>query len=329
MTKWKKRAVRLLSPLPACLIAFATPQAHSTESYPSKPISLVLPFAAGNGADISLRNIATRLSQALGQQVIVQNRPGAGGVGAINQVAAMPADGYTLLLAGVGMPISQALFKPSPYDMMASFVPIVTTIAADVVIVAKAGSQYKSLDDFIRVAGEKKKNLMVGISLLGSSQHMAAELFKLRTNVDYTIVPYRTAAFLTSALIAGDIDIGFEFTSPILPMIQDDRLHVLGISSPERLPLLKDVPTVMESGVSDYTVQAWGMLVAPKGTPDNIVNLLNTEIRKVLRDPELIQQIESGGTQVIGDTPEQAAHLMQSEIERWKDLVSAANLSVQ
>lgn len=302
---------------------------HAADAYPSRPISLILPFSAGNGADISSRRLAAPLSQALGQQIVVENRPGAGGVGAVKQAAAAPADGYTLFLAGAGMPISQALFTPPPYDMLKSFVPVSSISSNDVALLVKKDSAYRTLADFIQAARDKKKGLMVGISQLGTTQHMAAELFKLRTGTAFTIVPFRRAAVLTTALMAGDIDLAFEFVSPTLAMLNSGQLRALAIGGAERSPALPQGPTASEQGVPDYTVASWGMVVAPVGTPEPIVAHLNTEIQKVLRDPEFVRQFQENGLRVLGDTPKQAQEMMASEIARWKEVIGAAGISLK
>ncbi|MPS28420.1 MAG: tripartite tricarboxylate transporter substrate binding protein [Alcaligenaceae bacterium] len=303
--------------------------AHAADAYPSRTISLVLPFSAGNGADIYTRRLAVPLSQALGQQIVIENRPGAGGVGAVKLVAAAPPDGYTLLLAGAGMPISQALFTPPPYDMLKSFVPVSSISGNDVVLLVKSTSAYTKLNDFIQAAREKKKGLMIGISQLGTTQHMAAELFKLRTGTDFTIVPFRTAAMLTTALMAGDVDLAFEFVAPTLSMMNNGQLRALAIGAAKRSPILPQVPTATEQGVPDYAVASWGMVVAPAGTPESIVARLNTEIQKVLQDPQFIRQIQESGARVLGESPQEARQMMASEVARWKEVIGAAGISLK
>ncbi|WP_161567774.1 tripartite tricarboxylate transporter substrate binding protein [Pigmentiphaga sp. H8] len=311
------------------IVAWTPPAARAADIYPSKPISLILPFGAGNGSDLSSRRLATQLGKILGQQIVVENRPGAGGVGAVKQVTSAPADGYTLMLAGAGMPISQALFNPPPYDMLKSFVPVSAISSNDVAFLVKASSRYATLDDFIREAKERKKGLMVGVSLLGTTQHMAAELFKLHTHTDFTIVPFRTASMLTTALVGENIDLAFEFVAPTLPMLNSGQLRALAVSSAQRSPVLPQVPTVAEQGIPDYAVSSWGMIVAPVNTPAPIVKRLNTEIQNVLQDPEFIRQLQGSGTRVLGGTTDQARQLMESEIVRWKKVIDTAGIALQ
>lgn len=227
------------------------------------------------------------------------------------------------------MPISQALFTPPPYDMLKSFVPVSSISGNDVVLLVKSTSAYTKLNDFIQAAREKKKGLMIGISQLGTTQHMAAELFKLRTGTDFTIVPFRTAAMLTTALMAGDVDLAFEFVAPTLSMMNNGQLRALAIGAAKRSPILPQVPTATEQGVPDYAVASWGMVVAPAGTPESIVARLNTEIQKVLQDPQFIRQIQESGARVLGESPQEARQMMASEVARWKEVIGAAGISLK
>lgn len=298
--------------------------------YPSRPITLVVPYGAGNTADVQGRFVAQQLSTLLGQSVIVDNRPGAGGVGAINQVVAAAPDGYTLLLAGASSAISQSLFKPAPFDMLKSFVPVSMLSATDVLILVRKESKLQKLDDFVREAQEKKGAMMVGVSLLGTTQHLSAELFKLSAKANFTIVPYKTASAVSTALLAGEIDVAFELVTPMIGMLQSDRVRALAIGSAKRSELFPAVPTVAELlGLPSFNVTAWGMVVAPAHTPDAIVQRLNRDIQRVLSQPEVVQKFKDAGQRVLGGTAAQARDLLAGEITRWGNVIAEAKVSLK
>lgn len=304
----------------------ASAQSHS---YPTKPLTLVLAFGPGNAADTIGRLVAQYLSGFLGQQVIIENRPGAGGVGAVKMVAGAKPDGHTLLYIGAGVAISQALFKPQPYDMLQSFAPVCTVSSNDVLLLVRQDSRFARIQDFIRETREKKGDLMVGVSLLGTTQHLSAELLKLRAKVDFTIVPFKTASAVTTALSAGDIDLAFEFVPPALPLIRSGQLRALAIANARRSEVLPDVPTVAEQGVSGFNVSSWGMFVAPAQTPGLVVQRLNQEVLRALRQPEVVKRFTEMGIRAPGGTPVQARDLMASEIARWANVIDESKISLK
>lgn len=326
----KRDILKAASSLPLACWGIAPPAAHAQgRTYPTKPVTLVVAFGPGNAADTIGRLIAHHVSGFLGQQVIIENRPGAGGVGAVKQVAGAKPDGHTLLYIGAGVAISQALFKPQPYDMLESFAPVCTVSSNDVLLLVRKDSRFTKLDDFIREAREKKGALMVGVSLLGTTQHLCAELFKLRTKVDFTIVPFKTASAVTTALSAGDIDLAFEFVPPALALVRSGQLRGLAIANAKRSESLPDVPTAIEQGVADFNVASWGMFVAPAQTPAPVVQRLNHEIRRALKQPEVAARLAEMGVRIPGGTPAQAQELMASEITRWAQVVQESNISLK
>ncbi|HSV81645.1 MAG TPA: tripartite tricarboxylate transporter substrate-binding protein [Ramlibacter sp.] len=299
------------------------------QSYPSRPITIVVPFGAGNASDALVRLVAKSLVTSLGQPVVIENRPGAGGVGGTRQVASASPDGYTLLYTGTGATISQSLFKPAPYDMMRDFAPISAVSNNDVLILVRGKSPLRSLDDFVRQAKEAGKGLMVGVSLLGTTQHLAAELFKLRTRTDFTLVPFRSAAALINGLIAGDVQAAFEFVPPALATVRSGQLRALAVSSAKRSDALPQVPTATELGIPDFNVSSWGMFVAPAGTPDAVVQLLNRHLVRAITDPEVAKRLRETGTRPTGSTVAQARELVASEVLRWADVIATAKIALQ
>lgn len=326
----KRSLLKALGTVPAAYLC-AHPVATFAQArpYPVRPITLVLPVGPGNTADMAGRLIAQRLGALLGQSVIVENRPGAGGVGAVKLVAGAAPDGYTLLQSGTGMAISQSLFKPPPYDMLKSFVPVSMLTATDVLILVRADSKLRKLSDFIREAKDKKGGLMIGVSLLGTTQHLSAELLKLKASIDYTIVPFKSASALNAALLAGDIDAEFELVSAMLGLLKAGQVRALAIGSASRSELLPDVPTVAELGHPAFDVMASGMIVAPAKTPDAIVQRLNHEVQRVLAQPDVAQQLKDFGQRVQGGSPAQAHDALEGEIVKWGNVVRDAKISLQ
>jgi tripartite-type tricarboxylate transporter receptor subunit TctC len=306
-----------------------TPLAARALDYPTKPVTLVVPFGPGNAADTIGRLIALHMGNTLGQQVIVENRPGAGGVGAVKMVAAAKPDGHTLLYIGAGVAISQGLFKPQPYDMLASFAPVSIASSNDVLLLVRKDSKLTQLEDFIRIAREKKGQCMVGVSLLGTSQHLCAELFKQRAQVDFTIVPFKTAAAVATGLAAGDIDLAFEFVPPTLPLVKSGQLRALAIANAKRSEVLPDVPTIAEQGLPGFNVASWGMIVAPKNTPDAVVQRLNREVQRTLDQPDVAKRLADIGVRAPGGTSAQAYELLSGEITRWRNLIQEAKISLK
>ncbi len=300
------------------------------KEFPTKPITLVVPFGAGNIADLLARTIANSLSKDLGQQVIVENRPGAAAIGAIRQVSGAAADGYTLIYIGVGMAISQSLFRKAPYDIEKSFVPISTISSNDVLLLTSKKSKLKSLDDVVREAKAKGDRFTVGISLIGTLQHLTAELFKADAKLDYAIVPFKTGANLNAALQSGDIDVAFEYLQPMYGLITDGGLNALAIGNgSHRSTRLPDVPTFTELGHPGVKVASWGAILAPANTPDAVVARLNKGIQNVLNNPEIRSNLESNGSRMLGGTPAQAREFIAAEVIKWRKVIQDAKLELQ
>lgn len=304
--------------------------AAASTTFPVKPVTLIVPFAAGNVADGLARILANSLSGDLGQQVVVENRPGAAGIGAIRHVASAAADGYTLVYIGIGTAISQSLFSTPPYNVEKSFVPVSMFTSNDVLLLTGKNSQLKSVQDVIQEAKAKGDRFTVGVSLIGTLQHLTAELFKSTEGLDYTVIPFKTAANLNSALQRGDIDIVFEYMQPVYGLIESGDLNALAIGNgKQRTPRLPDVPTFTEVGVPGVQVASWGAILAPANTPDAVVQRLNQGIQNVLNNPETKAQLESNGSRILGGTPEEAKEFISSEIVRWGKVIHDAKIQLQ
>lgn len=312
----------------ATVLAAACPAAEA-QTYPTKPIRLVLPFGPGGVADISARLVAQKMSDALGQQVFVDNKPSAGGIVAAQVVLSQPADGYNLLLLNNGTAISASLFKKLPYDTVKDFAPISAMGFFPVLILVDKSSPMKDLKDFIAAAKAKPGTINAGAVNIGSTQDLTAELFKSMSGLNFQIIPFKTTPDLVAALSGKQIDVAFEIAAPVLGMIHGNVLKPIAISTSKRFSILPDVPTVKESGVPNFDVIAWNSIGARAGTPQPIIDRLNKEIRNALAQPDIKQKFAALGIEARGGTPEEAKQLLVSEIGRWAKVIKEAKIPLK
>jgi tripartite-type tricarboxylate transporter receptor subunit TctC len=303
------------------LVSYAQAQA-----YPTKPIRLVLGYAPGGVADITARLVAQKLSASLGQQVIVDNKPSAGGIVAGETVAKAEPDGYTLLHMNYGNAVSAAMFRTMPYDIQRDFQPVSAMGFFDVVMLVDKNSAIQSVQDFVAKAKASPDKYNIGTVSLGSGQHMAASLFKSLARLPTTIVPYKTTPSLLLALKSNDIQLAFEIISPALPLIRSGEIKALAVSSANRFRGLPEVPTLLESGVKGYEVTAWNGIAAPAKTPRAIIDRLNKEINVVLALPEVRSKFQELGIDSRGGSPEDLRNILESEIDKWNNLVTVMNI---
>lgn len=312
----------------SCLAALFITCAHA-QTYPAKPIRLVVGYAAGGVADITARMIAQKLSVSLGQQVIVDNRPGAGGIVAAEAVAKADPDGYTLLHMNQGNAVSAALFRTLPYDTVRDFAPVSAMGYFDVLILANKDGPVASLPDFLAQAKAHPEKMNVGSVSVGSGQYMAAALFKATTGLDFAIVPFKSTPALISAIKGGDIQVGFEIGAPVMALVKSGDLKALAVTSGKRFRGLPDVPTAQEAGVARYDVTAWNGVAAPAKTPRAIIERLNHEINAALAQPDIRQKFQEFGIDSRGGTPEELRDLLASEIAKWTQVVATAKIEKQ
>ena len=298
----------------------------AADVYPSKPIRLVLGYAPGGVADITARLIAQKMSDSMGQQFVVDNRPSAGGIVAAQAVAAADPDGYTILHLNYGNAVSEAIFKKLPYDIQKDFEPVSLMGAFDVLMLVDKNSDIQSVSDFIAKAKANPEKYNIGSVSVGSGQHMSAALFKSLTGLQVELVPYKATSNLFMALKSKDISVAFEIISPAIPMIKSGDLRPLALSSLKRSEALPNVPTLNESGVKGYDVVAWNGMAVPAKTPKAIIDRLNKEINLALKDPEVRAKFQSVGIDPKGGTPEELKSLLANEITKWKKLVSQLNM---
>jgi len=299
------------------------------QAFPSKPIRIVLPFGPGGIADITTRTLAPRLGDGLGQQVIVENRPGAGGVLAAQDVARAEPDGHTLLLLTNGNAVSQALFKSLPYDPVNDFAMISTVGFFSMVIVTGADSRAKTLQDAIAMAKANPGKLNIGSITPGGTQHLAAELFRSTAGIDALVVPHKTTGEVIIAARNGNVDLAVDFIAPLLSSIRAGALRALAVTAAKRFAGLPDVPTVIESGVAGYDVASWNALAAPAKTPRAAIARLHQELVKVLAAPDVQKRFAEFGVEPRTSTPAELREFFISESRRWSRVVEAAKIPQQ
>ena len=305
---------------------FLLPLAVNAQDYPTKPVRIVLPFGPGGVADITTRTIAPHLTSGLGQQVVVENMPGAGGIRASSEVAKAEPDGHTLLLLTNGNAVSQALFKSLPYDPVNDFAMISTVGYFSLVIVTAASSKYKTLQDVLAAAKANPGKLNIGTITPGGTQHLAGELFRSTAGIDALVVPHKTTGEVVLGVRQGSLDIGVDFIAPLVSGIRSGDLRALAVSAGKRQPQLPDVPTAIEAGVKGYDVASWNALAAPARTPPAVIKRIHAELEKALAAPDVQKRISDVGGEVTPGTPAQFGKLIHDERVRYEKLVREANI---
>ena len=320
--------MRTLVRLAVACAMLAPIAAAAADAYPSKPVRVVVPFGPGGVADVTIRVIAQKLGERMGQQFVVENKPGAGGIAAAQTVTQAKPDGYTLFLVSNGTAVSASLFKSLPFDPVKDFAPVSTLAFFSLGIVVNGEGGIATLQDLV-AAGRAGTKFNVGTINIGSTQHLAAELFKSQTGIDLTIVPYKNSPDVVAALKAKDVQVVFEILPPLLPQIRSGWMKALAVTGDKRFPGLPNVPTAIESGLKEYSVTSWNGLSAPAGTPAAVVERLNREINAVVSMPDVKQKLLELGVEARGSTPQALEQLLVTEIGKWKQVVERANIEKQ
>jgi tripartite-type tricarboxylate transporter receptor subunit TctC len=311
----------------AAALVLASPAA-SAQTYPSKPITLVIPFAAGGSNDIVGRSIGRKLAEAWGQPVVVENRSGAGGLIGSSDVAAAPPDGYTLLLVSSTFTINPAIRKTMPFDTSKAFAPVAFIARSPLLLVASNNLAVKSARDMIALARSKPGVITYASAGPGSINQIAAELIALSAGVKLMHVPYRGGAPALNDLIGGHVDVYVSSLPQVLQLAQSGKANALAVTSVKRTALLPDVPTLDEAGLTGFDLSSWWGIVGPAGMPADVVNALNSEIGKLLATPELTGLLANEGAEATSMTPQQFGELMRMETERWTKVAREANISI-
>jgi len=322
-----KTIVRLSS-ICAAALAFAA-MSTLAQGYPARPVKIVVPFAAGGVADITARVLSQKMSEAMGQQVLVENRPSAGGIVASEAVAKADPDGYTLLFITNGNAVSASLFKSLPYDPVNDFAPVSTVGFFDLVMVVDSNSKIGSVGELIALAKASPGKLNIGTINIGSTQNLAAELFKSMSGIEAQVVPFKATPAVVIALKGNDVQVAFEILAPVMAQIKGGALRPLAVTSDKRYGGLPDVPTVAESGVRGYQAASWNGVAAPARTPKALIDRLNREVNAATGSPEVRKRLQDLGVEARGGTPEALRDLLVSEIAKWKAVIERAKIEKQ
>jgi len=307
----------------------ATAPSQAQTNYPTKPIRVIVPFAAGGVADITLRIVAESLGEKLGQRLIVENMPGAGGVAAARAVLSSQPDGYTLALLSNGTAVSVPLFKSLPFDPVKDFAPIASIGFFDFIVGSNAESPYKTLADVIKFARENPGKLNVGTISVGSTQNLSAQLLKSTAGVDFQIVPYRGTPEVIVGLLRKDIDVMIDNYVGMKSALVDGKISAVGTTGETRSVILKDAPTVIEGGVKGYDVVSWNALFAPAATPPAVIAKINAALREVVAQPDVKQKLLDLGIEARAGSPEELKARLVDDIAKWTKVIEQAGIPKQ
>lgn len=326
MPRHLRRATLALLAATACLAATG-PALAQAQAYPNKPIKFVVPFPPGGGNDVIARIVGQKLTARWGQSVVIENRAGANGIVGLQSVMQAAPDGYTLGIAAAGpMAVNPSLYEKLPYNPTKDFEPITNMVIYPLLLVAHPSVPAKSVRELVSLARAQPGKVFFASPGSGNSGHLAGELFNSLAKVNTVHVPYKGQGPATADLLAGQVQLLYSSIPSVLNYVQQGRLNALAIGSAKRLPTLPNIPTIAESGVPGYEAYSWIGIVAPPGTPKDIVNKLNREIVDILRQKDVEEDLMRQGAIPVGDTPEQFATYIKDEIVKWGAVVRSANI---
>ncbi len=321
-----RRAVRRSLLCLGAALALGAAPTYAQDAYPSRPIRLVVPFGPGGLADITMRAVGRKLGERIGQPIVVENKPGAGGIVAATAVLNAAPDGYTLLVFSNGTTIGKSLMK-LPYDLDRDFMPISSVAYFDLILLARADGPVASVSDLLAQA--RTRQLTFATITPGSTQNLSAELFKSVAGVDAVVVPYKTSPDVLSAVVRGEVDVGFESYAALKGPVDAGLVRVIASTGAARSPSLPTVPTVLEAGVKDYEVTGWNALYARAGTPPSAIATINQHLAAVLAMPDIQQQLRSLGTEGRHLSPDEMAALFRRDTDKWATVIRKAGIKVQ
>ena len=312
-----------------CALPAGIGPSQAQTKYPERPVRIIVPYGAGGVADVTTRLVAQKVSEAMGQTFVIENRPGAGGIVGAKALLASPPDGYTLFLAGNGSAISESLFKSLPFNVVRDFTPVSPLAEFEMLLATKADSQLDTVAKIVAYAKANPGKLNFGTIAIGSTQHLSAELFKMATGVQAPIVIYKTTPELVTAILRGDVDVGFDYHAAFGPSIANKQFKVIATSGEQRAPQLPAVPTVKESGYPDFVVTSWNAFYGPAGLPKDIVTKLNEQVVAALKTPDIQKRMEDLGIEPMIGSPEFLNERMKSDIAKWAKVIEAAGVEKQ
>jgi putative tricarboxylic transport membrane protein len=327
-TTWRSPVLRALC-VALALSAGAAPRAATSASYPDKPVRLVVPYGPGGVGDLTMRLLADKLDRQLHQRFVIENRPGAGGIVAMTSVLRAAPDGYVLGEMGNGQAISMSLFNKLPFNVLTDFTQISVAASFEMLLAVPDKSPYKTIKDLVEAARKNPGKLNLGAINPGSTQNLSAHLFEQVTGARFTIVAYRTTPDLVTALLRGDVDMGFDFYAALHGMMGPGKLRIIATSGDKRDPLLPDVPTVKEDGYPSYVVTSWNGIGARAGVPAEVVNLLSNNIRQALASPDIQEKAKTLGIDARGSTPQEMHDRIAADIVKWRNVIDKAGIPKQ
>ncbi len=308
---------------------FAASAAHAQTAYPAKPIRLIVPFPPGGGTDMLARAVAQKLTEQHKWNVVVDNRPGAGGNLGVDAAAKSAPDGYTLVMGQTGnLAINPSLYAKLPYDPLKDLVPVALVSSAPIVMAAPANTPFKTFADVVAAAKGKPDALTLGYSGNGTVAHLAGELAEKAAGIKLRHVPYKGASQAMTDLVGGQIDLYMSAVPTLLGQVRNGKLKAIAITSLKRSAQLPDTPTLAESGYKNFEAASWYGILAPAGTPAPIVQTLNQAINQALAQPDVVEKLRSEGGEVLGGTPEKFSALLKAEVPRWARIVKESGASL-
>ncbi|WP_255595158.1 tripartite tricarboxylate transporter substrate binding protein [Achromobacter sp. ACM05] len=320
---------RLLASCALALGAMCAAAAASAAGYPDHPIRLIVPTSPGSTADVVARVVADNLGKTLAQPMIVENLAGAAGIPGTRQLVSAKPDGYTLGIVSSNHAINPSLYKSLPYDTVKDITPISVIGTTPLVVVVAENSPYKTMDDLLKAARAQPGKINYGSSGTGSVLHLAGELLKSKAGVDMMHIPYKGGNALITDVMSGQIQVAFLATPSVLAQVQAGKLRALAVSTPERLAILPNVPTLDEAGVKGYSYDAWISLIGPAGLPADVVQKLQAATHKTMQEPAVLKALSPQGFVAQGTTAEQAAQTLAAEITKSQTLVKAAGVTIE
>lgn len=315
----------------ALALATSWPALGQAQTFPTKALKIVVPNAAGGAADITARTVAQKMAAALGQGVVIENKPSAGGIVAGEQVARAEADGHTLLLVSSGTAVSAALFKSLPFDTLKDFAPVSMLATFDLALAVSEGGRFKSLADLLAYARANPGKLNIGTTQVGTTQNLAAELFKASAGIEGQVVPFNGTPPVITALRGGEIDVMVDILGPLMPQITSKALRPVAVLGAKRTAQLPDVPAVSEAGgpLAGFNVSSWNGLAVPARTPAAVVERLSREVQAALAQPDVQKRLLDLNLVAQGSTPAQLGEHLASDIRRWNDVIARARIARQ
>jgi len=313
----------------SCGIALLAAMPLQAQSYPSKPVRMIVGFAPGGGTDVTARVIVQALSDGLGQRVVIDNRPGANGVLGTELTAKAPPDGYTILMVNSGHTVNPGMYQKLPYDTLRDFAPISLVMTIANLLVIHPSLPVRTLPAFVRLARARPGAINYGSGGHGASSHLAMELLKKTTQTDLVHVPYKSGGVSATALLAGEVAVSFNTIPSALQYVKAGRLRAIGVSSLQRSISVPEVATIAEQGYPGFSASGLAGLVAPAGTPADVIARLNAEVVKLLKQPKVVEQCLTLGLDPVGDSPAEFAQFIRSDMDKWMKLTRALNLTMQ